>query len=213
MTCRIDKKGWEREQKVAEVVEGKNSEKYKSYAEVACILGVPESSVYARASGYQTRTQADEHEQLLSEEEEKELTRWIHQLTDSAYLPKPYAVREMAEAICTRHIIGVNDASIRRVRYEDIDEQWVKRFMNRHPELESLISEQIKAARIQEISRPILEKWFADVQSIINEYDIWPRNIYNMDETGFSIGFIKATRVIVDRTSNIRYATYPGRQE
>jgi len=34
-----------------------------------------------------------------------------------------------------------------------------------------------------------------------------------MDETGFSIGSIKATHVIIDRTQNIRYSAYPSRQE
>ena len=198
---------------MAEAVQGKILGKYKSYAEAARRLGVPESSVYTCASGPQTRTEANEHAQLLSLEEEKELARWIRQLTDSAYPPKPYAVREMAEAIRTRRVIEVNDASIRRVHYEDIGEQWVKWFMNCHPELESLMAEQIEAARIQETSRSVLEKWFADVKSIIDENNIQPRDIYNMDETGFSIGSIKATRVIVDRTSNIRYSAYPGRQE
>ena len=141
MTRRINKERREREHKVAEAVQGKISGKYKCYAEAARRLGVPESSVYARASGRQTRTEANEHAQLLSLEEEKELARWIHRLTDSAYPPKPYAVREMVEAIRTRHVIGVNDASIRRIHYEDIGEQWVKRFMNRHPELESLMAE------------------------------------------------------------------------
>ena len=85
--------------------------------------------------------------------------------------------------------------------------------MARHPELTSLIAEQIEAVRIKETSRPILEKWFADVKSIIDEFNIQPQDIYNMDETGFSIGSIKATRVIIDRTQNIRYSAYPGRQE
>jgi hypothetical protein len=34
-----------------------------------------------------------------------------------------------------------------------------------------------------------------------------------MDETGYSIGSIKATRVIIDKTKNIRYSAIPGRQE
>src|SRR2546429_9786277 len=86
-------------------------------------------------------------------------------------------------------------------------------FMNCYPELKSLIAEQIKPARIQETSSSILEKWFADVKSIIDENNIQPHDIYNMDETGFSIGSIKATCVIIDRTSNIRYSAYPSRQE
>jgi len=85
--------------------------------------------------------------------------------------------------------------------------------MRRHPELQLLIAEQIEAAPIQETPRPILEKWFRDVKSIIDEFNIRPHDTYNMDETGFSIGYINATRVIVDRTQNIRYSAYPGRQE
>ena len=48
--------------RVAEAVPGKKSGKYKSYAEAARILGVPESAIYARASGSPTRIQGHEHE-------------------------------------------------------------------------------------------------------------------------------------------------------
>src|SRR5579862_760602 len=144
MTHPINKEKRERERKVAEAIQGKLSGKYESYAEAARRLGVPESSVYVRASGRQTRTEANEYNQLLSAEEEKELVRWIRRLTDSAYPPKLYAVREMVEAIRIHRVIGVNDASIRLVCYEDIGEQWVKRFMNRHSELESLMLNKLK---------------------------------------------------------------------
>ena len=73
--------------------------------------------------------------------------------------------------------------------------------------------EQIYAARIKESTHSAIQKWFTDVKSIIDDYDVLPCNIYNMDETGFSIGAIKATRVIIDKTKNIRYSAIPGRQE
>ena len=172
MTRPINMDGREREWKVAEALQGKESGKYKSYAEAAHSLGVPPSTVYACAKGCPTHTQAHEPKQLLSGEEEKELVRWICQLTDSGYPPKPYAVREMAEAIQIRRLIGINDASVRHVSYDAIGEQWVKRFMSHHPELKSVIAEQIEAVRIQETSCPVIEKWFDDVESIINEYNI-----------------------------------------
>src|SRR5436190_21233949 len=59
--------------------------------------------------------------------------------------------------------------------------------------------EQIDAARVKETSYAVLNKWFVDVESIIRDYNIQPRDIYNMDETGYSIGSIKATRVIIDK--------------
>src|SRR5436853_7853626 len=73
--------------------------------------------------------------------------------------------------------------------------------------------EQIDVARVKESSHAALQKWFNDVKSIIDEHSIQPENTYNMDETGFSIGSIKATRVVIDKTKNIRYSAIPGRQE
>jgi len=213
MTRPINIEGNERNRRIEEAIERKKLGKYKSYAEAADVLNVPLSSIYNRVNGRSTRVQVHEHEQLLSEEEETELARWIRELTVAGYPPKPYALREMAEAIRTRRIIGINDASITYVSYEAIGEQWLKWFMSRHPELDLLIAEQIEAARILDTSRPILEKWFNDFRSVIDEFDIQQCDIYNMDETGFSIGSIKATRVIIDRTQNIRYQAYPGRQE
>ena len=85
--------------------------------------------------------------------------------------------------------------------------------MNCHLELQSIISQQIEAAPIHESSHSVIQKWFNDVKSMIDEYDIQPQDIYNMDKTGYSISSIKAVRIIIDRTQNIRYAAYPGRQE
>jgi hypothetical protein len=59
----------------------------------------------------------------------------------------------------------------------------------------------------------MFQKWFANVKSIIDKYDIQPCDIYNIDETGVSIGSTKVTRVIIDKTKNIRYSANPGRQE
>jgi DDE superfamily endonuclease len=120
----------------------------------------------------------------------------------------------MAKAIRIGRVIGINKPSITYVSYDVIADQWVGRFIMRHLELQSIMAEQIEATRIKETSsRPVLEKWFTDVKSIIDEFNIKQKNIYNMDETGCSIGSIKATGVIIDQTANIRYLTYLGRQE
>ena len=66
--------------------------------------------------------------------------------------------------------------------------------MTRYSDLESIMAKSIEAVWIKETSHMILMKWFDDVKSIIDKHDIHPRNIYNMDETGLSIGCIKATR-------------------
>ena len=119
----------------------------------------------------------------------------------------------MAEAIRTRRTLGINDVSATFVNYDKIGEQWVSRFLTRHPELSIVMPEQIDAARVKETSHEVLNKWVVDVESIIRDYNIQPWDIYNMDETGYSIGSIRATRGIIDKTKNIWYSAIPGRQE
>jgi hypothetical protein len=88
------------------------------------------------------------------------------------YPPKPYVVKEMAEAIRTRRIIGINDPSITYVSYDAISDQWVRCFLTHHSNLQSVMAEQIEAARIKDTSRSVLERWFTDVKSIIDEFNI-----------------------------------------
>jgi len=213
MTRPINAEAMEQEQRIKEAFMGVNSGRFKSKRDAAKQLGIPQATLYHRAAGRLTRTQAHEDMQILSAEEEKELAHWIRRLTEGAYPPKYYTVREMAETIRTRRVLEINTHSITHVSYNSIGEQWVKRFMTRHPDLESIMAETIESVRIKETSHAILTKWFDNVKSLIDKYNIHPRNIYNMDETGSSIGSIKATCVIIDKSVRSRYSAQPGRQE
>ncbi len=186
---------------------------FKSYRATARAWNVPKTTLIERAKGRKPRNQAHEDEQILTAAEEKELAQWITHLTICSYPPKPHTIKEMAEAIRTRRTLGINDASITLVQYNEIGEKWVTWFLEHHSELASIMPEQIDGARVNESSHEVFQKWFADVKSIIDEYDIQPCDIYNMDETSFSIGSIKVTCVIIDKMKNIRYSANPGRQE
>ena len=56
-------------------------------------------------------------------------------------------------------------------------------------------------------------RWFNEFKRVIEEEKIRPEDIYNMDETGFALGTLAQTRVIVDKTCGMRYRASPGRQE
>ena len=121
----IDIEVSQQNQRIEEAIEGVKSGQYKDCTKAAWILKILYSTLRHRMK-----------QQLLSEEEETELARWIRQLTVQGYPPKPYAVREMAQAIQTQCVIGINDPSITHVAYDEIGEQWVKRFMQRHLDLD-----------------------------------------------------------------------------
>ena len=59
----------------------------------------------------------------------------------------------------------------------------------------------------------MLNAWFDAFQKVVREQKIEQENIYNMDESGFSIRTIESTLIIIDSTLRTKYQAYPGRQE
>jgi hypothetical protein len=119
----------------------------------------------------------------------------------------------MAEIVRLRRVAQINDSSIELVSYPPLGKDWAQRFIKRHPQLGSVFGLSIEAARIKEASPEKLMHWFDEFKRVIEEENIRPEDIYNMDETGFSLGTLAQTRVVVDKTCGTRYRAAPGRQE
>jgi len=51
------------------------------------------------------------------------------------------------------------------------------------------------------------------VQQTIEEHDVSPQNVYNMDESGFAIGSTQGACVIIDSRIRSQFQARPGRQE
>jgi len=94
-----------------------------------------------------------------------------------------------------------------------IGNTWVQRFIHRHPELETASSQTIEAARVREVTKEGLELWFDEFEKTVAEKNIRIEDIYNMDETGFAIGTVQGSYIVVNKESTKRYQAHPGRQE
>ena len=145
--------------------------------------------------------------------EEKELVRWITQLTQTGYPPRHQIVREMAEEIRRQHVCQINEDGIEYVSYPPLSQQWAWQFIHRYTELETAILHTIEAARIKDTNYDVFAHWFDSVECVINEENIIPQNIYNMDKSGFSIGAIQAACAIINAQIRSRLQAHPGRQE
>ena len=99
------------------------------------------------------------------------------------------------------------------VHYEPFDRDWVSRFLSCHPQLQSARRKCIEAARIKDVSETRLAKWFQDLQNVIDEHNIEPHNLYNMDESGFAIGDVEASQRIINAEIRQKFQAKPGRQE
>ena len=72
--------------------------------------------------------------------------------------------------------------------------------MSRHPHIESARRKLIDATRIKDVSVERLIKWFENFRGVIEQNNIKPKNMYNMDESGFAIGDVEAPQCIIDAT-------------
>jgi hypothetical protein len=63
------------------------------------------------------------------------------------------------------------------------------------------------------VTVPVVNAWFDALKDILTRMKIKENNIYNMDETGFSIGTMESTKIIVDSTLRTHHQAHPGRQE
>jgi DDE superfamily endonuclease/Tc5 transposase DNA-binding domain/helix-turn-helix, Psq domain len=176
----------------------------------ATVFNVPRRTLYDRVNGMKkARNKAHERDQILTHAEEKVLVRWITRLTITGYPPRYATLLEMAEEIRKQRVKD----KVQTVIYDDIGEQWVQRFLRRHPELVSITPRSIDAVRIKDTSSERLKQWFDDLEKVLVEYNIKPENIYNMDESGFAIGEKEPGRCIINAKVRQQFQAKPGRQE
>ena len=200
----------EKDARVKAAVDAYLAKKYKSITKAAQAFNAPLSTVKHRVKGRQTRVQSHQHQQLLTPAEEDELVRWITQLAAIGYAPSFTLVREMAEELRRLRVREINNDGMERISYRAIGKQWVNNFLARHPDLKSTVGRAIDTVRIKDVTKDALMKWFNDVRRVFNEHSIELKNVYNMDESGFSIGKINATRIIINKKLRTKYQAQPG---
>ena len=187
--------------------------KFKSVTAAAKAHDVPEATLRARVKGRKSRAEAKEEMQLLAKAEEDALVRWILDVSKAGYPPRKPQVREIAEQIRRERVSKINDASITLVEYPPIGDQWVDRFIQRHPSLQTAYARRIDASRIKETTVDAVMRWLNTVRETIEQYDVAAKDIYNMDESGFAIGSTQGACVVIDSRIRSQFQARPGRQE
>lgn len=196
------------EEALAAIISGQHNCNSASVA-----FNVSRQTLYDRMKGAQPRRLAQEKQQNLSHAEEKELVRWITRLTITGYPPRHKTLLEMAEEIRKRRVRNINDQSGINIEYTPIGRDWVPRFLRRHPELACVVTRKIDASRIKAATPEAIAQFFEELKRVLQEYNIAIENIYNMDESGFAIGEIEASKCIINARIRQRLQAKPGRQE
>lgn len=213
-------KATELENRLIEAMQGIKSGRFKSSYEAGKVLQLSRNTVTERVKGRNSRVQARYAQQKLSYDQENTLLKWIKYLTSSGYSPGHQLLKEVAEEIRSGRDYTLRDAiptspntSLLVRNHLLLGQDWVPRFVQRHPHLKVVIGRRIESVRMDGATKPAIDAWFVAYEEIVRTLKIKPHNTYNMDESGFSIGTMDSTRIIIDSTLRTKYQAHPGRQE
>jgi hypothetical protein len=94
-----------------------------------------------------------------------------------------------------------------------ISDRWVDRFRTRHPRIKTCFSHTIDIARSTALDFSTIKSYFDNLGELLRKHKYPSSAIYNVDETGFSIGSSRKSVVLLDQLNQRREKKQPGRQE
>jgi hypothetical protein len=181
-----------------------------SLRSAAAIYQVPYTTLRARKAGQPSRRDIPANSRKLTNSEESAIVQYILDLDSRAFSPRLSEVEDMANLLlATRNASDASDASLR------VGPSWTARFIKRQPQLRTRLNRRIDYQRVQCEDPVQYNAWFNLVRNVIAKYGVDASDIYNFDETGFAIGQITATGMVV--TSSERKGrprqSQPGNRE
>jgi len=118
-------------------------------------FNVPRTTLNNRIKGRKSRRESHVKQQALTYPEEKELARWISNLSITGFASNHRLVKEMAQCIRDRRTRRDQSNSDETI---PLGHTWVTNFLRRHPHLQTVTAHGIEASRIEGTSRERLKK-------------------------------------------------------
>ena len=181
---------------------------YKSIRRATLVFQIPESTLRYRLQKPKSRKESHVSQQTLTPIEESTLENWIYR---AAKLGAPITlklVKILASEIQSKRISKDDENEI-----SHISDRWVDRFRTRHPRIKTCFSRTIDTARSTALDFSTIKSYFDNLGEVLREHKYPPSAIYNVDETGFSIGSSRKSVVLLDQFDKRREKKQPGRQE
>lgn len=140
-------------------------------------FGVSRSTMQRRLRGKRSRAEFCKSRQLLSEEEETSILRFVDQFTLLGFPPRLSTIREKVMLLLKNrgvdHILGEN---------------WTGKFLNRHPEFKLKFPRHLDQDRHFNSNAEVFANWFELYRKTCADFRIAEGDRYNMDEKGFLMG-------------------------
>ncbi|KAF5318213.1 hypothetical protein D9758_018544 [Tetrapyrgos nigripes] len=158
---------------------------------------VPRATLGTRLKGVKPRTEAHEHQQNLSNAQERVMVEWV-KVRARRGVPMSLALLGSYAA----HLCG-----------RELGAMWPRRFLDRHRDLKLKLTQSLEACRAKALNPKNVNDHFDLLESVIADYNIEPEHIWNMDEKGIQLGIGKRMTALVDRDQKSVYSVQSGNRD
>src|SRR3954453_6887135 len=163
-------------------------DQFKSIRQVSRATGAARSTVQDRRTGRQPRGQEEVKHARLTRYQEEVLAKYIRD-TQLQYAP---VNREQLHVVAEM-LAQLNEPNAR------LGKNWLSRFPNRHLDLKTSRNRGLDSKRITAAIPSQIEGWFAHVDDVVQLFNIYPQDRWNMDEIGYQLSHSQNELVVFDR--------------
>jgi hypothetical protein len=181
---------------------------YASISRTSRAFGVPRTTLQRRLQNRNSIVRGNTKQQILTPVEEETLKSWIFRAAKAGIPISLHLLIILAEEIRKNrsNISAEPDLT-------PISRKWSERFRARHPRIKTCFTRPIDSQRSEALDYSTLKSYFDRLGDLLRQNKYPPSAIFNVDETGFSIGSTRASFALYDRTVPARGKKQPGRQE
>ncbi|KAL4255103.1 Centromere and Transposable Element-Derived Protein [Pleurotus pulmonarius] len=169
----------------------------KSAVTAARDFDVPNSTLQGRFAGRLAKKDAHEGQKHFSKSQELTIIDWI--------------------STCGKRGIPITQPALQAFASDflghPVGENCPRRFIRRHPELKTNLTQPLEACRANALNRASVDRYFDTLEEVIQEYKVRHENIYNMDEKGLVLGATSRSLAIIDRDQSTVYEIGDGSRE
>ena len=169
---------------------------YGSISRTSRVFNVPRSTLDGRLKNSKSSSKRNVNQQILSPIKEETLENWIYRATK---LGTPISIRLLI--ILAEEIRKNRNGILAESTFTPISRRWTERFRARHPRIKTCFTRPIDASRLEGTDYSTLKSYFDRLGELLRENKYPPSAIFNVDETGFSIGSTRGSFALYDRTA------------
>ncbi|SLM33415.1 conserved hypothetical protein [Lasallia pustulata] len=198
----------DQEARISQAIEAIHNNKSPSIHAAARAYNVPHSTLAKRLRGQPTYQQSRMANRKILPTEEEALFQWVISMGERGFPPWISAVRKMADILLSARAGSPTNAS------PTVGENWVRKFVNRHEQLQSKYTRKYDYQRALCEDPKAISDWFRLVENTRAKYGIPDEDVYNFDETGFQMGVIGTAKVVTgSQRAGKALVTQPGNRE